>query len=196
MPNIGRLRERLTVQRNDPPVLSVSSLTRTNSTATVTTTAPHGYLATDYATITGCDGATTGYNVKVKLVTVPTPTTFTFTCSSALPTPATGTISVVYTSNAVGGHGANGSAWRTLDTIAAEAIPLKAWERLQLAAVRSDTTYRFRIRARADLAGTMRLLWVPSWPQGMPRQTLEINGILRDPESVAYQFLEAAQVPA
>src|SRR6476661_2636978 len=126
MLSLGQMRERLTIQRNDPPVLGVVSLTRASTTATVTTAAPHGYLATDYVTVHGCDGASTGYNEKWKIGTVPTPTTFTFTCSSALPTPPTGTITVTYTSNAGGGQGANGAGWRDLDTVPAELIPLTA----------------------------------------------------------------------
>ena len=193
---IGDMRERLVVQRNDPATLSVSGITRSATTATATTTVAHGYIATDYVTIAGCTGATLGYNAKWKIVTVPTATTFTFTCSSGFTTPATGTITVTYTSNAQGGFGTNGSLWRTLDSISAEMIPLGAMERLQIQAVQSDTKYRFRVRARADLAVTMRLLWTPSAPAGALRQTLAINGVIPCEDGRTYLYLEAAQVAA
>lgn len=196
MANIGKLREPITVQENDPPVLSVVSITRSSTTATCTTTLAHGFLATDYVTISGCDGATTGYNAKWKIVSVPTTTTFTFTCSGAFPTPATGTITVVYTSNAAGGQGANGSLWRTLSTDYGEYIPLKSWESLQLRALQSDTTGRFRVHADAKWNETLRLTWVPSWPSGSARKTLTITGVIRDPDDLAYQILDVAEVSA
>ena len=43
--SLGNMRERLVVQRNDPPTLSVVSITRSSTTATVTTAVPHGFLA-------------------------------------------------------------------------------------------------------------------------------------------------------
>lgn len=183
------LPERLLVQRNDPPSLSVSSLTRSSTTATCTTAVAHGYLATDYVTFSG--SLISGWNAKFKIVTVPTTTTFTFTCSGSLTTPATGTILVVYTSNASGGIGSNGAVYRTLDTIPAEMIPLSATERLQIQAVQSSVTYRFRVRARADLEPTMRVLWAPSWINGEARKTLEITGIL--PVDRQFQFIEASE---
>lgn len=188
------MRERIVVQRNDPPTLSVSSITRSSTTATVTTAIPHGYLATDYVTIAGCDGATIGYNAKWKLVSVPTSTTFTFTCSSGFTTPATGTITVIYTSNATGGFGVD--FWRTLDTVPAEFIPLGASERLQLLAMNSTVTCKFRIRVRADLTPAMRLLWQPTAPAGARRQTFSITGLLPVDDGRIFQYLEAAQVSA
>ncbi len=187
----GALRERVTIQRNDPPALAVS-LTRSSSTATATTTVDHGYLATDYVTLAGC---ATGWNAKWKIVSVPTTKTFTFTVGGTLTTPTSG--SVVYTSNATGGQGANGASWRTLDTVWAECIPLKAWESLQLKAIQSDMMYRFRIRSRNDVSETMRLSWTPRWPAGMSAQTLEINGVLPDPQdTLTYQILETSVVGA
>lgn len=192
---IGDMRERLVVQRNDPPMLSVFSLTRSSTTATVTTSVAHGYLAGDYVTI--ADSLVVGYNAKWKIVTVPSAMTFTFTCSSGFTTPATGTITVTYTSNAQGGFGANGSLWRTLDSIAAEMIPLSASERLQLQAMQSDLRLRFRVRARADIDPTMRLLWTPSAPAGAQRQTLALTGPpLPCEDGRTYMYLEAAAVAA
>ncbi len=191
---IGTMRERLVVQRNDPPTLSVSSLTRSSTTATVTTTVPHGYLASDYITIAG--SLITAYNQKWKIVSVPSSTTFTFTCANTLTTPATGTITVTYTSNASGGFGANGSLWRTLDSVYAEEIPLSVNERLQIQAIQSDVRHRFRARARADWDATMRFLWQPSWPQGSTRKTLAIKGILPHPNDRSFQMIDADEVAA
>lgn len=190
---IGLMRERLVVQRNDPPSLSVSSITRSSTTATVTTAVAHGFIAGDYVTIAG--SLITGYNAKWKIVTVPTATTFTFTCSSALTTPATGTITVVYTSNAQGGQGVN--FWRTLDSISAEMIPLGAMERLQIQAVHSTVQYRFRVRVRSDLEPTMRVLWTPSWINGEPTKTLAITGPpVPVEDGRTYMFLECSEVAA
>lgn len=190
--SLGLLRERLLVQRNDPPTLSLSSLTRSGTTATGTTAVPHGYVATDYATIAGSTVA--GWNAKWKIVSVPSSTTFTFTCGSTLTTPATGTMTVVYTSNAQGGKGAH--FWRTLDAISAEMIPLGAMERLQIQAVQSSVSYRFRVRSRADLTPTMRLLWTPSWLPAAPRKTLAILGVLPCEDGRTYQYIEASEVAA
>lgn len=185
------LPERLLVQRNDPPSLSVSSLTRSSTTATCTTAVAHGYLATDFVTFSG--SLISGWNAKFKIVTVPSTTTFTFTCSGSLTTPATGTILVVYTSNASGGIGSNGAVYRTLDTIPAEMIPLSATERLQIQAVQSSVTYRFRVRARADLEPTMRILWTPSAPASATRKTLEIAGVMPVNDGRQFQFIEASE---
>lgn len=189
---LGAMRERLTIQRNDPPTRDVSSLTRTSTTATVTTTVAHGYAATDYVTIAG--SLVTGYNAKWKIVAVPTSTTFTFTCNGSLTTPATGTITVVYTSNAQGGQGVN--FWRTLAKISAELMPISASERLQLKAVQSDVTYRFRARVRPDLEPTMRALWTPSWVRGEAQKTLAITGVLPVEDGRVYAFVECSEVAA
>jgi head-tail adaptor len=186
---INGLREVITIQRNDPPTLTLTGVSRSSTTATATTTTAHGYSATDYVTIAGTSVA--GYNGKVKIVAVPLPTTFTFTCNGSLATPATGG-TVVYTSNAQGGQGQN--FWRDVDSMAAELIPLGAMERLQMQAIQSDVNYRFRVRARADLDPTMRLLWTPHWPLGATQKTLVISGIIAaDSRNVAL-FIEASEV--
>ena len=186
------MREQIVVQRNDSPMISVSSLTRTGTTATVITTVPHGYLDGDYVTIAGA--GVVGYNGKWKIVSVSSAMTFTFTCSSSFTSPATGTITVAYTSNAQGGVGED--FWRTLDTLPAEFIPLMATERLQLLAMNSTVTCRFRIRSRSDLTPAMRVLWQPTAPAGARRQTLSITGILPMDDGRVFQYLEAAQVAA
>jgi len=186
----GRLRERLMIQRNDAPAISVVSITRSSTTASVTTLTAHGFASTDYVTIAGATPS--GYNGKVK-VTVTAPTTFTYTVNGTLTTPATGTITAVYASNAQGGIG--NDYWRELTTICAELIPIRSSERLQMAAIQSDTLYRFRVRSRNDLALTMRCQWTPSWPAGSAQQTLQIAGVLPDGDGRTYQLVDVAKVP-
>jgi head-tail adaptor len=181
---LGSMRERLVILKNDPPTVSITSITRASTTATVTTAVPHGYATGDYVTVAGA--TPTGYNGKVKIM-VTAPTTFTYTVA-AIATPATGTLTVVYTSDAQGGRRAG---WTTLDTIAAELIPLQASERLQLAAIHSDIAYRFRVRSRADVSSEQRALWTPTWPAGSARRTLEITGVPPVGDGRTFMYIEA-----
>jgi hypothetical protein len=71
--------------------VSVASITRSDSTATVATSAAHGLSTGDSARITGADQA--DYNVEA-VVSVIDPTHFTYTVANAPATPATGTITV------------------------------------------------------------------------------------------------------
>lgn len=185
---IGAMRERLVIQTNTPPTIGVSSLTRAAALATAVTAAPHGFATNDY--VLGVGAAPAGYNGKVK-VTVVDPSTFTFPCGAGLSTPATGTITVTYVSDAQGGRRLG---WMTLDAIAAEMIPVRADERLQGEAVQGDEIYRFRVRRRSDITKKMRALWTPTWP-GAVRLILEITGVLPSDDR-QYMFLEAAVSPA
>lgn len=189
---IGDMRERLIVQRNDPPVRTVSSITRTGTVATATTTVDHGFAVNDFVTVAGA--VPNGYNNKVKVTGVPSSTTFTYTVNGTLATPATGTLTVVYTSNAAGSPGQN--FWRTLSPIAAEQIAINAVEQQQLRAIQSGTAYRFRARVRADLEVTQRLLWTPSSPPGARRKTLEITGFIPVGDGRTYTFIEATEAAA
>ncbi len=69
--------------------LDVTSITRSSTTATVTTTAAHGLTSNNWVTIAAASPA--GYN-GVWQITVTGASTFTYTVSSGLTTPATGTI--------------------------------------------------------------------------------------------------------
>jgi len=69
--------------------VSVSSITRSGTTATVTTATPHGLSTSDRVYISGADQAE--YNI-VATVTVNSTTEFTYTVSGTPVTPATGTI--------------------------------------------------------------------------------------------------------
>lgn len=71
-----------------PTADSVTSITRSGTTATVTRT-NHGYETEDYVTIAGANQS--AYNVKAQ-ITVLTANTFTYTVSGSPDTPATGTI--------------------------------------------------------------------------------------------------------
>lgn len=71
------------------PFQAVTSITRVGSTATVTTTSPHGYITG--ADITHQGAAQAEYNVRAN-ITVVDEFTYTFAVSGAPATPATGTI--------------------------------------------------------------------------------------------------------
>src|SRR3990167_6818942 len=68
---------------------SVSTLTRSGTTATATTAAAHGYASNDYVTIAGAGQE--GYNGTYQ-ITVTGDTTFDYTVAGTPATPATGTI--------------------------------------------------------------------------------------------------------
>lgn len=73
-----------------PDTLTVSSISRSGSTATVTTSAAHSLKAQDRVTISGADQS--DYNGTITVLTVPSTTTFTYRVSNSPTTPATGTI--------------------------------------------------------------------------------------------------------
>tara|TARA_R110000868_G_scaffold366441_1_gene629344 strand:- start:1733 stop:3808 length:2076 start_codon:yes stop_codon:yes gene_type:complete len=70
---------------------AVTSITRAATTATLTTTAPHGLASNSWVTVVGA--SPDGYNGMVQ-ITVTGASTFTYTVSGALATPATGTITI------------------------------------------------------------------------------------------------------
>ena len=70
---------------------SVTSITRSGTTATVTTAAPHGYSSGDLAHIAGA--VETDYNGEFE-ITVTGASTFTYTVAGSPTSPATGTITV------------------------------------------------------------------------------------------------------
>lgn len=67
--------------------LAITSITRVSTTATVTTTAPHGLVTGDVVAITGA--TQTEYNINA-VITVTGASTFTYTVSGTPATPATG----------------------------------------------------------------------------------------------------------
>lgn len=71
--------------------LSVSGITRSGTTATATTAAPHGLLDGQAVIVAGAGQA--GYNIRAQIA-VTGASTFTYTVNGATVTPATGTITV------------------------------------------------------------------------------------------------------
>jgi head-tail adaptor len=180
-------RERLVVLTSTPADLAVSTLTRSGAVATLTTAAPHGYATGDYATVAGATPA--AYNGKVK-VTVTGDQACTYAIAGSPTTPATGTITATYASDAQGGRE---ETWRTVDTIAAEQVEIRATERLQLQAVSAQVDYRFRARVRSDLTPKMRILWTPSWPASAARKTLEIQAVRPEGDGRGWMVLDAGE---
>lgn len=189
VPGSGAMTEQLAIMANAPPTLSVTSLTRIGSVATVVTSDAHEYLTGDYVTIAGATPS--GYNARVK-VTVTGATTFTYPTSSALATPASGTITARYASDAQAGQR---KFWEPVATIYGEMIPLRASERLQREAVQSSVDYRFRVYERDDITAKMRAIWTPSW--GAAARTLEIvGGPLPCEDGRTFMYLEMSDAGA
>ena len=87
--------------------------------------------------------------------------------------------------------------WSTLDSVAAELLPMRTAERLQAQAIQAQVDSRFRIRTRGDVTPSMRAQWRPSWLALATPKTLEIHGVLPDPEAPsAFLLLECAEVAA
>ncbi len=126
-----------------------------------------------------------GFNGKAK-ATVTGASAFAYPAAGGLTSPATGTITAQYQSDAQGGRKAN---WATLDTIWGEFLPLRSTERLQLAALQSNVTYRFRVRRREDITNKMRLQWTPNWPKGGVTRTIEIGGVI-DEDNPTYILVD------
>lgn len=185
----GRMRERLTFQTTAPRTIRVTGLTQAAGTASATTGQAHGFTTGDFVIVAGATPA--GFNGRAK-VTVTGERAFTFAVDSGLSSPATGTITVVYESDAAGGRA---TSWRDLATVWAEMMPLRASERLQLQAVQSDTAYRFRVRTRTDVTTDLRVLWTPRRPGGVAQQVLEVNGVLPYEDGLTYQIVECAVSP-
>ena len=186
-----RLRERLIVQENHPDPIPVVSLTRASGTATVQTATPHAYTTGDFITIAGA--SPTGYNGKWK-ITVTGPSTFTYLCNATLTTPATGSITALYVSDAQGGQALG---WATYRIVFAELQPLGTAERLQAAAIQSSVAYRFRVQTidAAGISAVMRALWTPQWPiTAQQEHTLEIHGVVPDGDGHQYTFLECGEI--
>lgn len=185
----GPLREVLTIQENAPDPVAVVSLTRTTTIATVATRRPHGYTTGDFVMMVGA--APEGYTGKKK-ITVTGASSFTYPVVSTLTTPAAGVITVVYVSDAQGGRKIG---WATFRVLHAEAIPVKAWEKLQVQALQGQLDYRFRIHAvdSAGLTNAMRILWTPQWPPGAPLHTLEISGVLADGDGRQWALVECGE---
>jgi len=193
-PTIGELTEKLLIQENAPDPISVTSLTRVNAVATAVTAVDHGFTTGDFVTIAGATPA--GYNGTWK-VTVTSPTVFTYsgTVIGTLATPATGSITVTYKSDAQGGQKLG---WATLASapsgIWAGLVNLSGLERLQAQALSARVDYRFRTRLRTDITARMRAIWSPSWPPNAPAHTLEIHSVTPEGDGKTWMLLDAGEV--
>jgi SPP1 family predicted phage head-tail adaptor len=171
----GVLTERLTIQTATPVAVAVTSVTRSGAVATVTTTAAHGFTTGDYVTHAGA--VQTDYNVEAQ-VTVTGATTYTYAVGGTPATPATGTITAVYTSDASGGQG---TAFSTLATVWGALRPVSAAEQLRAKAIGATHTYEGRIYYRADVTPKMRVSWMPYLYT--TAKTFEIHGVRPDPDA-------------
>jgi head-tail adaptor len=187
---IGQMRERIVLQSPDPVAVVVASLTQVAGLATATTARAHGFATGDYITTAGATPA--GYCGRFQ-VTVTGTKTFTYVVAANLATPATGTITATYARDALGGTKVG---WTTVDTVAAEIVPIRAAERLQAAAIQAVTGYRFRIYARGDVTAKWRALWTPSQPAGSPEHTLELHGVIPDGDGRRFMLIECSEVRA
>ena len=97
---------------------------------------------------------------------------YTFAVSGAPATPATGTMTVVYVMDLVGGVS---ETYFTLDTVFAKIEALSATERLALGGVTATNSYRVTIHYRPDLSPKMRLIWTPF--RATLAKTLEVQGV-------------------
>ena len=180
---MGTLRERLVILTSTPVAVAMATLVQVAGLATATTAAAHGLTDGDFVRIAGATPA--GYNGLFKIA-VTSATAFTFAADSGLASPATGTITATFDSDAQGGHPATS---RTLATIAAELVPIGATERLQATAIGAQTDYRFRVVARPDLTPQMQVQWTPRWPPGSASVLLEVHGVLPDNDGRTFQIL-------
>jgi len=170
----GGLTELLTILSPTPVVVSISSLTRVSSTATATTASAHGYTTGDFVTVAGA--VESAYNGEFQ-ITVTGASAFTYPVAGSPTTPATGTITALFASDAQGGQG---SGFHTLATVWGAMEPLSASELLAAQAINSTQTYRGKIyyRVPQDITPKMRLSWTP-YGYATPK-VLEIHGVLPD----------------
>jgi SPP1 family predicted phage head-tail adaptor len=180
---IGRLTESVTFLSSTPPPIAVTSLTATGTVATVVTGTPHGLTSGDYAAIRGA--VPLGYNSLSARTTVISPTSFTYPVPGGLVSPATGAITVTFTSDSQGGQPDD---WYTAGQAFAYIEPLNAAERLAVSAVAAVVNYRAVVHYRTNLTPQMKLRW--SRYQTADPLELEIFGVYPHPEpAYAHRFL-------
>lgn len=122
-----------------PPLLAVTSITRSSTTATVTTVAPHGFVTGQRIVVLGADQSEyTG----TRTVTVTGASTFTYDVAASAVTPATGTIKVSQ-AGAITGALAGGLTVTTipmLTGVSGVIVPVKAGSQVALWVVRNSTS--------------------------------------------------------
>jgi SPP1 family predicted phage head-tail adaptor len=171
MARIGEMTDRIVIQSNTPVAVAVSGITRSGSTATVTTAEAHGFVTGDYVTHAGA--AQAEYNGEFQ-VTVTNTTVYTVTVAGTPVSPATGTITTLFTSDAQGG---TTQSWWTLATVWAQVKALSATERVSLGGIAATADYIGKIYYRQDVKPTMRVSWTPYLGSA---RTLEIHGVEPD----------------
>jgi SPP1 family predicted phage head-tail adaptor len=149
---LGLMDQWLTIEQSLAAPKTVSSLTRSGSTATAVVTG-HGYLTDEEIDIAGATQSE--YNGRF-YITVVDANTFTYPVTGTPVTPATGTITATYISDGAGGRR---EAWTTLVQVKAEISPLSGRERIQAAAIASNVAYRARIWYRSDVTAKQRGRW-------------------------------------
>ena len=92
--------------------------------------------------------------------------------------------------------GGSVTTWTTVDTVPAELVPVRAWERMQGGTIQAQTDYRFRIRVRSDVTASWRVGWTPIWPSDATARTLEIHGVLPDGDGRQWLLLDCGEVRA
>lgn len=104
-------------------------------------------------------------------------------------------LSVLTRTSTADSQGGRGVTWRVLDTAKAAYVPVRAGERLQSQTLQAQLDHRFRIHARSDITAQMRAKWRPSWLSVSTPKTLEIHGVIPDPqEPTRYLWLECGEV--
>jgi head-tail adaptor len=172
---IGAFRDRLEILSATPPAIEVVSLGRVGTEAIGMTSAPHGFERGDYVVIAGATPL--GYNGQRALLDVPSTTEFSYVVSDTLATPAAGSITVRYKSNAQGG--VEGGPW-SAGALWGEVVALRASERLAAETVASTLAYRITTHYRPDLNETMTLEWRP-YLEARPKE-LRIAGVVDHPD--------------
>lgn len=180
---IGRLTEPLILQSDDPPAAVVTRLERTGARADATTATPHGLTTGDYVAIRGA--TPDGYNGEQIPIVVTDDATFWYVVDDTLATPATGSITVDFRSDAQGGQG---SGWWNVGLLYGQVAPLTAVERLIAKGVAAIASYRVTIHYQPDVSPKMRLVWT-KYAQTTPR-ILEIEGVFPHPDpDLAHRYL-------
>jgi SPP1 family predicted phage head-tail adaptor len=180
---IGRLTESVSFLSPHPPAIAVTSLTALGTVASGTTGTPHRLTSGDYAAIRGA--VPLGYNMLSARITVTSPTQFSYAVPGGLVSPATGTITVTFTSDSQGGQPDD---WYDAGQAFAAIEPLNAAERLAVSAVAATVNYRAVVHYRTGLTPQMKLMWT-RYQETDPRE-LSIFGVYPHPEpAYAHRFL-------
>jgi head-tail adaptor len=180
---IGRLTESVTFLSSVPQAIPVTSLTSVGTIATAVTGVPHGLRTGEYVAIRGA--VPLAYNSTSTQVTVTAAAGLTYAVPAGLASPATGTITVTWTSDSQGG---TQYPLTTVGQAFASIEPLSAAERLFASSAVALVTYRAVVHYRTGLTPQMKLQWTRY--QELTPRALEIFGIYPHPEpSYAHRFL-------